>query len=48
MLKLHDFCNRARLALLCKKEGADAIREELAGRGVILEDSSAGTTWRHG
>ncbi|WP_461536816.1 cysteine--tRNA ligase [Spongorhabdus nitratireducens] len=25
---------------------ADRIREELAGKGVILEDSRAGTTWR--
>jgi cysteinyl-tRNA synthetase len=26
---------------------ADAIRHELAERGVLLEDSAAGTTWRH-
>jgi cysteinyl-tRNA synthetase len=25
---------------------ADAIRAELAGQGIILEDSAAGTTWR--
>jgi cysteinyl-tRNA synthetase len=25
---------------------ADAIRAELAARGVLLEDSAAGTTWR--
>lgn len=25
---------------------ADAIRDELAARGVVLEDSAAGTTWR--
>ena len=25
---------------------ADAIRRELAGQGVLLEDSAAGTTWR--
>jgi cysteinyl-tRNA synthetase len=27
---------------------ADRIRKELAGQGVILEDSAAGTTWRRG
>ena len=26
---------------------ADQIRDELAGRGVVLEDSRAGTTWRY-
>jgi cysteinyl-tRNA synthetase len=25
---------------------ADAIRKDLAAKGVILEDSPAGTTWR--
>ncbi|BBF64119.1 cysteine--tRNA ligase [Acidithiobacillus sp. 'AMD consortium'] len=28
--------------------GADAIRQELAGAGVILEDGPGGTTWRRG
>ncbi len=27
---------------------ADAIRDELADKGVVLEDSPAGTTWRRG
>jgi cysteinyl-tRNA synthetase len=26
---------------------ADAIRDELKGRGIILEDSAAGTTWKY-
>ncbi len=25
---------------------ADQIRAELAGQGIVLEDSAAGTTWR--
>jgi cysteinyl-tRNA synthetase len=27
---------------------ADRIRDELAGQGIILDDSRAGTTWRRG
>ena len=27
---------------------ADAIRAELLAKGIVLEDSSKGTTWRHG
>jgi cysteinyl-tRNA synthetase len=27
---------------------ADAIRRDLAERGVLLEDNAAGTTWRRG
>ena len=27
---------------------ADAIRAELAARGIVLEDAAGGTTWRRG
>jgi len=37
---------RARLRQAKQWQLADFIRDELAARGVVLEDSPQGTTWR--
>ena len=41
---------KARLAARASKDysGADRIRDALAAKGIILEDSNGGTTWRRG
>jgi hypothetical protein len=38
---------RTRLRAAKQFELADQVRDELAAMGILLEDSSAGTTWKH-
>lgn len=47
--EIEDFIAQRNAARAAKNFAeSDRIRDELTARGIVLEDSAAGTTWRRG